>query len=388
MILRSVVYHTAPGHDRIFSPFRVHAALPHNAEKTGTVMGYGIDGLVRRGLNRLRRWGPAGAKGDDYARRLAAEQSTFRDVSNVHELPDIFHYWSHTYIAPKFNRFGFAHPDDFFAKHLQEAAAHAAGRTARFISIGAGNCDTEVRLAVLLKSRGIADFTLECVDINADMLARGRVMAAQMGVQDQVIPVAGDFNDWRSARGYDAVIANQSLHHVVNLEGLYDAIGAALHPHGIFATSDMIGRNGHQRWPEARAIVDEFWAELPPAYRYNRLLRRQEESFLDWDCATSGFEGVRAQDVLPLLVERFEFDLFLPFGNVVDPFVDRCFGHNFDATAEWDRRFIDRVHARDEQEIARGAITPTHMLAVLRASGAGRRECLDGLSPAACVRRA
>jgi hypothetical protein len=25
---------------------------------------------------------------------------------------------------------------------------------------------------------------------------------------------------------------------------------------------------------------------------------------------------------------------------------------------------------------------------VLRASGAGRRECLDGLSPTACIRRA
>ena len=46
---------------------------------------------------------------------------------------------------------------------------------------------------------------------------------------------------------YDAVIANQSLHHVTNLEGLFDAIRHSLHPTGVFVTSDMIGRNGHDR---------------------------------------------------------------------------------------------------------------------------------------------
>ena len=42
------------------------------------------------------------------------------------------------------------------------------------------------------------------------------------------------------------------------------------------------------------------------------------------------FEGIRAQDILPLLVERFTFDEFIGFGNVIDPFVDRSFGPNFD----------------------------------------------------------
>ena len=33
--------------------------------------------------------------------------------------------------------------------------------------------------------------------------------------------------------------------------------------------------------------------------------------------------------------------------------------------ADWDRQFIDRVHARDEAEMAAGHLTPTHLLAVL-----------------------
>jgi hypothetical protein len=153
---------------------------------------------------------------------------------------------------------------------------------------------------------------------------------------------------------------------VVALEHLFDVVGASLQPHGRFIVSDMIGRNGHQRWPEALAIVRELWRDLPPSYRYNRQLQRYEPEFLDWDCSTSGFEGIRAQDILPLLLDRFGFDMFLGFANVIDPFIDRGFGPNFSADSQSDREFIDRVHERDQAEIDAGSIKPTHMFAVMR----------------------
>ena len=130
----------------------------------------------------------------------------------------------------------------------------------------------------------------------------------------------------------------------------------------------------------------EFWRELPAAYRYNMQLRRQEDEFLDWDCAQESFEGVRAQDVLPLLIERFQFELFFAFANVIDPFGDRSFGHHFAADAAWDRDFIDRVHARDEAEIVAGRIKPTHMFAVMRTDYSGASAYWKNLTPAFCVR--
>jgi hypothetical protein len=77
------------------------------------------------------------------------------------------------------------------------------------------------------------------------------------------------------------------------------------------------------------------------------------------------FEGIRAQDILPLLVQKFNFDLFLAYGNVVDIFIDRCFGHNFDASDPVDRAFIDKVHLIDEAAIEEGLIKPTHLTAVM-----------------------
>jgi hypothetical protein len=86
-----------------------------------------------------------------------------------------------------------------------------------------------------------------------------------------------DFNRWRPNRTYDVVMANQSLHHVLESRALCSTRSAtAIGNDGVFVTSDMIGRNGHQRWPEALAILQEFWRELPESYRYNLQLRRQE----------------------------------------------------------------------------------------------------------------
>lgn len=323
----------------------------------------------------------------DYARRAEQEITRFSAELDVNALPAIFHYWSDTYLRPQLEAFGYRHPEDFLAREIL-AQAHAIGRPPRVISIGAGNCDAEVRIASQLRASGLDRFTLECLDITPAMLERGQQLAREAGVAEHMAFRRADFNRWRPDGHYDVVIANQSLHHVVALEHLFDAIAEAIGDDGVFVTCDTIGRNGHQRWPEALAIVRGFWKELPPHRRYNLQLRRQEDEFLDWDCASEGFEGVRAQDILPLLLERFGFKLFLGYGNVVMPFIDRSFGHHFDAKDPADRAFIDRIQARDDAAIRAGEITPCAMFAVLCNDRGVEPKVLDHLTPQFCVRRA
>jgi SAM-dependent methyltransferase len=324
---------------------------------------------------------PAPLEPTDYERRFASELQTFEHQEEVHDLPQIYHYWSNRWLRPMLQAFGAEHPEDFIAMHVFRTGG------SRFVSLGCGNCDAEIRIAQSLRERGLRDFTLECVDINEAMLERGRVAARAAGLEGCVIPVVGDFNRWQPDGPYDAVIANQSLHHVMELEHLFDAVERALGEHGKFVISDMIGRNGHQRWPEAAALVREYWQELPQSYRRNVQLQRHEENFLDWDCSVEGFEGIRAQDILPLLSERFGFEVFLAFGNIIDPFIDRGFGRHFDATAPWDRDFVDRVHLRDEAEIQAGRITPTHMLAVLGTTRGVACRSRENVSPQSALRR-
>lgn len=140
------------------------------------------------------------------------------------------------------------------------------------------------------------------------------------------------------------------------------------------------------RWPEALKLVERFWDELPERYRYNHVHRLNYRRFPNWDCSIASSEGIRAQDILPLLVERFGFDLFLAFGNVIDVFIDRTYGPNFDPEREWDRAFIDRVHATDQAAIEAGEIAPTHMIAALTPRRDSFPRVNMNLTPAFCVR--
>jgi len=238
-----------------------------------------------------------------------------------------------------------------------------------------------------MKAAGSSHFVIECLDVNPHTLKRCRELAVREGVADHIEVAVGDFNKWKATKRYAGVMANQSLHHVLNLEGLFHEVKQALDDRGYFIVSDIIGRNGHQRWPEALAEVQKFWEELPHAYRFNHQMQRQEKRYKNWDCSIAGFEGIRAQDILPLLVERFDFRLFIGFCNVIDVFIDRAFGPNFNPQQAWDRAFVDRLHAFDEKALEEGAVTPTHMMAVMTTQPCHEHSCARGLTPAKSVRK-
>jgi SAM-dependent methyltransferase len=329
---------------------------------------------------------PGVSSGWRYRLKILIEQANFSSVTQVHELPAIHDYWSKAYVQPKLDLLGYRSIEDFFLHNLKRAFKASAARPLRCASIGAGNCDFEIRIAELLSADGIADFIIECIDLNQAMLDRGMRLAAERGMSGHIVPVRADFNAWQPSGRYDAVMANMSLHHVVNLEGLLCGVKQALQPWGLFIAFDMIGRNGHMRWPEALAIVNEYWRQLPPSHQYNRMLATRQNEYINFDCSRAGFEGIRAQDILPLLVKLFHFESFVAFANVIEPFIDRAVGYNFDPQRTWDREFIDRIQARDEEELRVGRVKPTHMLAAMAGAATDRAEYIGPLTPAFCVR--
>jgi len=321
-----------------------------------------------------------------YAQRTSNELHSFNSCSKIHDLPPIASYWSRKFLSPLLLEHGFQEVQEFFAKFLQQAAVGL--RRPLFASLGAGDCQVEVQTAQLLQNRGVSEFIIECLELNPQLLDRGRARAKEAGVEAHLAFVESDVNRWTADKQYTAIVASHSLHHMVELEHVFDEVRRALHPAGYFVATDIIGRNGHMRWPEALEEMRPFWHELPREYRWNHLLARLEEEYVNHDCSTQGFEGIRAQDILPLLIERFDFRFFVALSNLTDVFVDRGFGPNFDLDEDWDRDFIDRLHAYDEQAILSGRLSPTHMYAVMTPEPGQEHFYSRGLTPDRCVRRA
>jgi SAM-dependent methyltransferase len=320
-----------------------------------------------------------------YSEKFQAELSNFQNLEDVHALPAIYHYWSQKYLLPKIQALGFASLEGFFLDYISEGCKRRRQSVSKIASLGSGNCDFEVGLARRLRELNITNFHFLCLEMNSSMLERGAALAAESGLAQHFSFTECDLNAWRAEKEFDSILAVHSLHHVVALEGLFDEVRRSLSGEGVFLIHDMIGRNGHMRWPEALEVVQSFWKELPQAQTYNHQLKRFEKEYENWDCSTEGFEGVRAQDILPELIKRFEFDCFLGFANVIDIFVDRCFGHNFDPNNQADLRFIDRVAEKDDALIESGEVKPTHMLAALKTRG-GAGRIYKHLTPEFCVR--
>jgi SAM-dependent methyltransferase len=257
--------------------------------------------------------------------------------------------------------------DELWEQHIIEQCERRAPEPARLVSLGAGNGEGELPLAAKLAERGHTNLELLLLELNPVMIERALALAAELGLGDRVRAEQADLNTWTAPGPADIYIASHSLHHVVELEHLYDEVARSIDPQGVLLVNDMVGRNGHVRWPEAGQILRGVWANTPERYRYNHFRHAFDAEYPDVDCSTEGFEGIRAQDVLPLLLERFHPDVFVAFGNVIDPFIDRVYGHNFDRDEPADTALIDTVARLDDAALELGVLTPTHLIASFRA---------------------
>lgn len=339
-----------------------------------------VKAAARRALAGVLRALPASAA---YRVRRGIETAVYRSVTEVGELPPIFHYWSNTYLRPRLEQAGYASPDDFFFHHIR-ARALATDRTLHCASIASGRCEMEIAVLLRLRAEGVDNVRIVAHDINPAMLEDARRAADAHGVGDAFTFDVVDLNAFVAAPGSaDVVIANQCLHHFTALESILDRILRILTPDGVLLTSDVIGRNGHRLWPEALHVVEQLWQTLPPHWRRDRALGTVATHYVNYDHANVGFEGIRAQDILGLLLERYDFDECIAFACLVLPFVERRFGWNFDPARAEDRDFIDRVAQLDERLIAEGAIKPTQLLAALRPKGDVSRPTANGAARAA-----
>jgi SAM-dependent methyltransferase len=302
---------------------------------------------------------------DDYETKVAQQIKQYEEGVNFHALPAAFSTWAQDYAFVGFREvFGVPTIYDLFSSAYTEVRKRS-GREGigRILSIGCGDGSIEIEVAKRLVAEHGHTFVIECCDLSPILLGQLTSNAEAAGLTDVLLPREVDLNRTPISGPFDVIMANHSLHHIVELESLFDYCKRELSDGGIFAVNDMIGRSGHMRWPEARALIDPVWPILTEPMRYNAILKRLDVSFIDHDCSTFGFEGIRAQDILPQMLERFHPWKFHATGGFIDVFVERGYGHGFKIDEPSDRAMIKMLGALNDILLDAGVITPTLMLA-------------------------
>lgn len=343
-------------------------------------------GRIEKTFHKLQ--GEAGGEDEgSYAKRVDDQVRQFANMERLKGLPPVYRYWSQNYVVPKiWEVFDVGSHLHIYVSAFGDALDKAGGK-GKILSVGSGDANVEVALVKQMLAAGIENFTILATELSEVRFERARRLVHERQLDDYFEFKVVDVNEWQPDERFVGVMAQHTLHHIVALEKLFSFIDRNMYDEGAFVVVDMIGRNGHMRWPETLEYVEKIWSFLPDRYKYNHQFGKFMPEYVNWDCSNKGFEGIRAQDILPLLCEYFSFTHFLGVGGFVEVFVDRGFGHNFDADNSADRNFIDIVARLNDALLETGEIKPTMIFAVCQKKDRGLPVRLyRGKSPAEMVR--
>jgi SAM-dependent methyltransferase len=155
-------------------------------------------------------------------------------------------------------------------------------------------------------------------DVAKETVERARAHAEREGKAWIDYRVVNLENDELPAGPFDAIIANDVLHHITDLEGLYVRIHDALAPRGRFVFNEYVGPNRFQYDDERIELINRYFRLFPDNCRWDPVSNsclwkrtRVDERKLTEEDPT---EAVRSEDVLPLAREAFEVVAEIPYG--------------------------------------------------------------------------
>jgi SAM-dependent methyltransferase/glycosyltransferase involved in cell wall biosynthesis len=122
-------------------------------------------------------------------------------------------------------------------------------------------------------------------------------------------------------RSYDVVFAKAALHHIENLEHVFEQVVRCLRPGGLLIAIDFFGPTRFH-WTDAQlAACNAFWqTRVPPDLRLEpdgRQTPPVERPLVQDLVAMDPSEAVRSSDLYALLKSRFELEQDIPLGGAL-----------------------------------------------------------------------
>ncbi len=146
---------------------------------------------------------------------------------------------------------------------------------------------------------------LDLVDLSENAVRLFEKRIVSRGISVPMNAVIGDLNFLKLEPGkYDLILAHSSLHHLINLEHIFEQVRKALKPEGYFLVHDFIGPSAWQ-WPkETIDAVNEYIQESKEVHK-DLILHPVKQPRREIVKRHSPFESVRSSDILDLIHKGF-----------------------------------------------------------------------------------
>lgn len=187
----------------------------------------------------------------------------------------------------------------FFNKYLNERKGEYIG-----LSLGCGTGADERRF----QNEKICRI-LEAVDISEEAISQARESAKKekLDIRYRV----DDINNIKLEKNkYDVIIASSSLHHIENLERVFNEINDSLKNGGLLFVNEYVGPSQFQYTEKQVAIINEIIEILPLVYRKSvtngdlkpRFIPSSKEYMTEADPS----EAIRSAEIVGLLEKYFD----------------------------------------------------------------------------------
>lgn len=215
------------------------------------------------------------------------------------------------------------------------------------VSVGCGRGTIEMGLAQ-------AGFFHHCTgfDLAEDALVLARAEAVERGLAHRLDFLCLDLeNDRFDTDGVDLVIGHQSIHHVSNLEALFEQLDQIMRPGAILHLHEYIGPNRFQ-WTDLQLEEANRWLKyIPSEYKITlsgeqvqEIQRPTIERMIEIDPS----EAVRSQDIVATTRARFDLIERIDLGGTLTMPALAGIAQNFDYTNETDMFWLEKLIKQED----------------------------------------
>ncbi|MES2635579.1 MAG: class I SAM-dependent methyltransferase [Pseudomonadota bacterium] len=243
-------------------------------------------------------------------------------------------------------------PPDFFGRAREKTKSRNRLRPLRILSILAGAARVEEQL--LSHCNGAVELTL--LDASPELIQRAADRLASAKRDVKVKCLVGDINMGLPGKGeFDIIMCVSALHHVANLERVFSQVNERLADDGEFwSIGEQIGRNGNRLWPETYKVASDLFAAMPERFRRNGHSGSIDTVLSDRDFSIGCFEGIRSEELEPLLEAHFIPQMVYKRNAFLWRLVELTYGDNFDLSKPEDLQWVRRLIAAEITHWATG----------------------------------
>jgi SAM-dependent methyltransferase len=272
-------------------------------------------------------------------------------------------------------RFSWSHPavnaflqENYFrAPSVTKVLADLLGdqKVTRGLEIGGGLGQQAINCYKMLGAE-----RFDVLDLSSYAVEHGNQSARENGLNIHY-SVADLNTDTLPADTYDLIIANGSMHHIKNLEHIFEQINRALRPGGALFINEYVGPN-YVQWTEKQlGIMNQLAAVLPD--RLNRFRERNDAVVreitripLDIFAKHDPSESVRSSEILPMMHRYMDVVEVRPFGHTILYELLRGRIHNYDQKSEADDTILRLLCVFEKVLIDEGVLPSDFCLAFAR----------------------